>query len=89
MPRISDQKKEKISEQILHYLFSVSPQMKFTAEIARDIARDEEFTKSILKELKSKGLINETMKNSSGIEYLKRRRWRLSNSAFNAYSQHQ
>ncbi|MFH1803094.1 MAG: hypothetical protein ABH864_06645 [archaeon] len=89
MPPISQPKKDKISEQILHHLFSVSPQPKFTAEIAREIARDEEFTKLLLTELKSKSLVAEVTKNSGGTDYLRRRRWRLSNSAFEAYSKHQ
>lgn len=89
MPKISQQKKDKISEQILHYLFSVSPELKFTSEIATEIARDEEFTKSLLTELKLKSLVTEVNKNSLGKEYLRRQRWRLSNSAYNAYSQSQ
>ena len=87
--RLSQEKRDKISEQILHYLFSVSPEMKFTAEIARDIARDEEFTKFLLKELKSKELVVEINKNNSGLDYTKRKRWRLSNQAYSAYKNHQ
>lgn len=89
MPRISNTKKDKISEQILHHLFSIAPQSCFTAEIARELARDEEFTKSLLKNLKSKGLVVEVNKNSSGVDYLKRQRWRLSNEVFKAYSKRQ
>ena len=89
MPNISQQKKDKISEQILHHLFSVAPQSLFTAEIAREIARDEEFTKYLLGELKSQGLIAEVAKNGLGQDYLRRRRWRLSNLAFEAYSKQQ
>jgi len=89
MPPISQTKKDKIAEQILHHLFSVSPQPIFTAQIAREIARDEEFTKVLLADLKSKNLITEVAKNGNGADYLRRRRWRLSNSAFEAYSKHQ
>jgi len=89
MPPISQAKREKISEQILHHLFSVSPQPHFTAQIAREIARDEEFTKSLLFDLKTKGLVLEVNKNNSGNEYLRRKRWLLSIKAFEAYSKHQ
>ena len=89
MPKISKEKKDRISEQILHYLFSVSPELKFTAEIARNLARDEEFTKAILQDLKLKNLIVEVNKSSSGINYLKRQRWRLSSEVYNIYSKHQ
>ena len=89
MPIISQQKKEKIQEQILYYLFEISPQSPFTSKIAEQIARDEEFTKFLILELKSKNLIIEVNKNSKGIKYTKRRRWRLSEEAYKVYSKHQ
>ena len=89
MPSISNKKREKISEQILHYLFSVSPLAKFTSEIAKEIARDEEFTKSILKELKTKSLVIEVNKNPFGFDYIRRQRWLLSPQAYEAYKAHQ
>ena len=89
MPRLSKEKRDKISEQILHHLFTLSPESRFTTEIAKEIARDEEFTKAILLELEKKKLITEIKKNSNGVSYLKRQRWRLSNLAFEAYKKHQ
>jgi len=89
MPKISPKKKEKIQEQILHHLFSISPESRFTNKIAEEIARDEEFTKFLLEDLKSKSLITEINKNSSGKEYTKRQRWTLSSKAFDVYSKHQ
>ncbi len=89
MPVISQKKKDKIAEQILHYLFSVAPEMKFTSEVAEEIARDEEFTKKVLTTLKEKGLTIAITKNKKGVVYLQRQRWRLSNEAFQAYSKRQ
>lgn len=89
MPQISQSKKDKISEQILHYLFAVSPESRFTVDISREIARDEEFTKSLLKDLESKKLVIPITKNSQGKAYARRLRWRLSNEAFEAYKKHQ
>lgn len=89
MPRISTKKIEKIQEQILHTLFSISPESIFTSKIAQEVARDEEFTKTLLQNLKTKGLITEIKKNPTGKTYLKRQRWRLSQLAFDAYSKHQ
>lgn len=89
MPTLSKEKKEKIAEQILHYLFSISPESRFTSEIAKEIARDEEFIKSLLADLQKKTLVIEINKNPEGIEYAKRQRWRLSNKAFDAYKKHQ
>jgi len=89
MPKISEQKKEKIQEQILHHLFTTAPEPQFTSKIAESIARDEEFIKSLLLDLKSKNLIVEINKNPEGILYSKRQRWRISDQAFNAYKQRQ
>lgn len=89
MPRLSKEKRDKISEQILHYLFTISPASAFTNKIASETARDEEFTKALLQELSKKVLIVEIKKNKEGINYQRRQRWRLSNQAFEAYKKHQ
>ena len=86
MPQISKQKIKKIEEQILFYLFSIFPQSSFTAHIAQEIARDEEFIKTILIEMSKKQLVLRVDKNSEGIKYERRIRWRLSNKAHQAYS---
>ena len=89
MPRLSQQKRDKIAEQILHYLFTIAPQSIFTVFLAREIARDEEFTLTLLKELKRKGLVIEIAKNAQGLNYIRRKRWRLSDQAYSAYQKHQ
>lgn len=89
MPRISLKKQEKIKEQILHYLFSISPSSIFTNQIANEIARDEEFTLSLLQELEKNKIVTKITKNPQGIKYQKRQRWRLSSEAFNVYKKHQ
>lgn len=87
--KISQEKQDKISEQILAHLFSESPKPLFTSHIAQEIARDEEFTKKLLFSLKKKGLVLIIKKNSEGTPYLKRSRWRLSDAAYNAYKSKQ
>ncbi len=87
--KISDKKKEKISEQILAYLYSINPQPEFTNKIAQEIIRDEEFTKKLLKELKKKNFIVEINKNPKGTPYLKRSRWKLNSKIYKVYSQKQ
>ncbi len=87
--RISQEKKNKISEQILAYLYSINPKPSFTAHIAREIARDEEFIKNLLKELKKKKLVIEIKKNPKGIDYLRRSRWKLSDKAYEIYKKSQ
>ncbi|MDO8508352.1 MAG: hypothetical protein Q7S27_01565 [Nanoarchaeota archaeon] len=89
MPQISQKKKDKIAEHILHYLFTISPSSTFTSTISEEVARDEEFTKSLLQDLKSKNLVVEINKNPEGTPYTKRQRWRLSDKAYSAYKDHQ
>jgi len=83
--RISKGKKEKISEQILAFLYSTSPKPLFTAHIAEEIARDEEFVKKLLFELKKKNLVAEIKKNPKGKLYLRRLRWKLPDAVYEAY----
>ena len=87
--KISEKKIQKISEQVLALLYSKSPQALFTSQIAQEIARDEEFIKKILLQLKEKNLILEIKKNPKGKQYIRRSRWRLSDSAYTAYRNHQ
>ena len=85
--RLSQEKRDKISEQVLSMLYHEIPQPRFTAQIAREIARDEEFIKILMFELKEKGLVIAIRKNPRGIPYSRRIRWRLSNKAQEAYKE--
>ena len=87
--KISNEKREKILEQILLVLFVNSPKPLFTSYIAREIARDEEFVKKLLYDLKKKGLVVEIKKNPEGKEYVRRVRWKLSSKSYEAYKKHQ
>ena len=87
--KISHLKREKISEQILAFLYSKSPQSLYTSYIARELARDEEFIKNLLLSLNKKELIIKINKNSKGKSYKRRIRWRLSDKAYNAYKNNQ
>jgi hypothetical protein len=87
--KISNEKKEKISEQILAYLYSINPRPTFTVHIAREVIRDEEFTKKLLLDLKKKGFVIEIKKNPQGVSYSKRSRWRLSDKVYELYNQKQ
>ena len=87
--RISKEKREKISEQILAYLYSTNPRPMFTFYIAKEIARDEEFVKKLLIDLKKKNLVIEIKKNAKGIDYLKRSRWKLTEEVYLLYKNQQ
>ncbi len=88
MPQISKVKRSKISEQILAHLFTNSPESLFTASIAREIARDEEFTKSLLVELEYHKLVVRVTKGPKGQDYQRWERWRMSQAAFEVYKKH-
>ncbi|MEM2089500.1 MAG: hypothetical protein QXL88_00170 [Candidatus Pacearchaeota archaeon] len=85
MPRINKEKEKKIQEAILHLLFQNSPKMLFTVQIAKELARDEEYIKKLLLDLEAKDLVVSIKKNNQGKEYTRRLRWRLSNKAYEAY----
>ncbi len=87
--KISKEKKDKISEQILATLFLISPKPIFTSHIARELARDEEFIKKLLIDLNSKKLIKKINKNPKGKQYLRRARWALSEETYTAYKNRQ
>jgi len=89
MPTISKEKKDRIGEQVLLFLFSSFPKQLFTVDVAREIARDEEFIKKILIELESKDLVVKINKNPEGINYERRLRWRISNKAYAIYDNFQ
>jgi hypothetical protein len=83
--KISQDKKNKISEQILLYLFTSFPSQPFTAEIAKEIARDEEFVKRILFDLKEKGLVFAIRKNKNGEAFSRRIKWTLTDKVYEVY----
>ena len=87
--KISKNKREKISEQILLFLYSKVPQALFTSNIASELARDEEFVKKLLLELKKGGLVSEIKKNAKGASYRRRSRWSLTDSVYRAYKVYQ
>jgi len=87
--RLGNEKRDKIFEQILSYLYHSFPKTPFTAEIAREIIRDEEFVKRLLFELESKGLIVAIRKNNKGEPFTRRLKWRLSSRVYEVYKSKQ
>jgi predicted transcriptional regulator with HTH domain len=83
--RLSQEKRDRISEQVLSMLYHIFPDSRFTAEIAKEIARDEEFIKAIMQNLQQRKLVVCIRKNPNGEVYSRRLRWRLANNAYDAY----
>ena len=87
--RISQKKQDKIAEQILNILYQSFPKSLFTSQIAQEIARDEEFILRLLKDLEVKKLVNSINKNSAGKDFRRRKKWCISNQAYEIYKQQQ
>jgi predicted transcriptional regulator with HTH domain len=83
--RLSQQKKDRIIEQILSYLYQIFPKEPFTAQIAKEIARDEEFIKRLLLELYEKKIVIVIKKNKTGVPFSRRLKWRLTNKVYDIY----
>lgn len=83
--KISKEKRDRIKEGILSFLFHNSPKSFFTSEIALETARDEEFTKQLLLELQKDGFAACIDKNPQGIKYNRRQRWRISSKIYDTY----
>ncbi|MEN9626498.1 MAG: hypothetical protein RL557_826 [archaeon] len=83
--KLGQQKKDKIIEQILSYLYDRFPKFPFTSEIAKEIARDEEFIKRLLIELREKKLVISINKNAKGDLFSRRMRWKLSNKVYDLF----
>ncbi len=89
MPKISKEKRERIQEHIISFLYSSFPKQIFTSDISQELARDEEFIKTLLLDLEKKQLVIRISKNSNGREFLRRIRWRISNRAYDVYKKSQ
>jgi len=87
MVKISSEKKEKIKEHILSFLYHNSPNALFGAHISREVIRDEEFVKNLLLEMEKQRLVTSISKSNNGKDYVRRLRWRLTNDAFRAYKE--
>lgn len=85
MSKVSQKTIDRIKEEILSLLYHNSPVALFTNKIANELIRDEEFIKRLLLELKEQDLVKEVKKSKNGKEYRRRRRWNLSQKAFEAY----
>ena len=83
--KISKEKINKIKEDILSVLYTNSPKLMFTSDLAHETARDEEFIKRLLLEMEKDNFVLGVRKNSQGINYLLRIRWRLSTKTYDAY----
>ena len=67
MSKISQEKIERIKEEILRILYENYPGFMYTNDVADAVVRDNEFTLSLLKELKKNNLLM-NIEQSKGIK---------------------
>ena len=81
MSKISNNKIEKIKNEILFILFENNLKGMYTKDVSDEIARDKEFVLKILKELESKNLVKNVLKHKV------RKKWIMTEKAYEAYKQ--
>lgn len=86
MSKLSQDKINKIKEEIISLLYNNNLKPMFTNEVANPLIRDEEFIKRILLELKKEGIIKEIIKSQKGTTYHRWRRWALTQKTYDAYN---
>ena len=85
--KISEEKRKRISEQILSLLYANFPEPLFTIKISEKIIRDEEFTKDLLIHLEKRNLLKRIKENPHGITYKRRIRWTITNKVYTFYKE--
>ena len=84
MSKISQEKIERIKEEILRILYENYPRFMYTNDVADAVVRDNEFTLSLLKELKKNNLLR-NIEESKGIKI--KRKWALTKIAHEKYKE--
>ena len=79
MSVISDKKKDRIKEDIIRELYENYPGFLYTEKISENIIRDNEFTLSLLNELKKNKVVN-ILNETKGDKV--KRKWQLNEEAF-------
>jgi len=75
MVKLSSKTLSLLKDDIISILYENNLKPLLTKEIASELRRDKEFTKTLLNELKQQGILAEVKKNNKGKNYIKRIRW--------------
>jgi len=84
MSKVSNEKKEKIKEEILRIVYENYPSFLYTFQIADNIIRDDEFILSLLNELKNKNLVH-CIQETKGFNI--KRKWGLKREVYEKYKE--
>ena len=75
MVKLSSKTLNLLKDDIISILYENNLKPLLTKEIASELRRDKEFTKTLLNELKQQDILAEVKKNNKGKDYIKRSRW--------------
>ena len=75
MVKLSSKTLSLLKDDIISIPYENNLKPLLTKEIASELRRDKEFTKTLLNELKQQGILAEVKKNNKGKNYIKRIRW--------------
>jgi predicted transcriptional regulator with HTH domain len=84
MSKVSDEKREKLKEEILRIIYENYPAFLYTYQIAENMIRDDEFVLNLLNELKNKNLIR-CLEETSGGNI--KRKWGLKKEIYEKYKE--
>ena len=84
MSKISNQRIEKIKEEVLRILYESYPEFKYTYQVSDAALRDDEFILNLLQELKKLGLV-ESFEESKGNNV--KRKWSLNKNIYDKYKE--
>jgi len=77
MVKLSPRTLNLLKDDIISILYENQLKPLLTKEVANELRRDKEFTKTLLNELKQQDILAEVKKNNKGKDYIKRTRWMI------------
>ncbi len=86
MVKLSEKTIKLLKDDIISILYERPLEAMFTNEIAKELRRDNEFTKKLLLELKKESLIEQVKKNKRGQQYLTHLKWRIPPKILKAFN---
>ncbi|MEK6841189.1 MAG: hypothetical protein AABW57_00370 [Nanoarchaeota archaeon] len=84
MSKVSNEKREKLKEELLRIIYENYPGFLYTYQVAEFLIRDDEFVLDLLNELKNKNLIM-CLEETSGDNI--KRKWGLKKEVYEKYKE--